>query len=254
MRGEARLISSAISSWAKIGPCMKRKARLPPDASSSTSEPRMSDGIRSGVNCTRGVEAEHDAERLDELGLGEARHADQQAVAARQQRDQGAVDDAFLAEDDGMNRAARRLDQGCRRFRPMRMIASSRLVAVCRSRSSSSPLCRRARRVMQHPGRSWRNGGHRPLADDARHGNVGPAHYRGKLGRRTPQDERRHPLFPPPATKPREDGMTPARSRRADQGRPSRPRRGACPPCICGTRPSAAISTCASPPTAPGTT
>ena len=40
-----------------------------------------------------GVEAEHGAERLDELGLGEARHADKQAVAARQKRDQSLLDD-----------------------------------------------------------------------------------------------------------------------------------------------------------------
>ena len=53
MRGLARLISSAISSWAKIGPGMKRKLCRPVPASSSTSEPRMSAGIRSGVNCTR---------------------------------------------------------------------------------------------------------------------------------------------------------------------------------------------------------
>ena len=53
VRGLARLISSAISSWAKIGPGMKRKLRLPPGLSSSTSEPRMSDGIRSGVNWMR---------------------------------------------------------------------------------------------------------------------------------------------------------------------------------------------------------
>ena len=53
VRGEARLISSAIRSWAKIGPEMKRKERLPVSSCSMTSEPRMSDGIRSGVNWMR---------------------------------------------------------------------------------------------------------------------------------------------------------------------------------------------------------
>ena len=53
MRGLARLISSAISSWQKIGPSMKRNARVPSAPVSSTSAPRMSAGIRSGVNCTR---------------------------------------------------------------------------------------------------------------------------------------------------------------------------------------------------------
>jgi hypothetical protein len=38
----------------------------------------MSAGIRSGVNWMRAGEPEHRAERLDELGLGEARHADEQ--------------------------------------------------------------------------------------------------------------------------------------------------------------------------------
>ena len=47
----------------------------------------MSEGIRSGVNwMRRGVEAEHDAHGLDQLGLGEAGHADQQRVAAGQDR------------------------------------------------------------------------------------------------------------------------------------------------------------------------
>src|SRR3954466_1374455 len=53
VRGLARLISSAIRSWPKIGPGMKRKARLPPTPSSRTSLPRMSEGIRSGVNWMR---------------------------------------------------------------------------------------------------------------------------------------------------------------------------------------------------------
>ena len=51
--GLARLISSAIRSWAKIGPLTKRKLRRPPALSSSTSEPMMSEGMRSGVNWMR---------------------------------------------------------------------------------------------------------------------------------------------------------------------------------------------------------
>jgi hypothetical protein len=46
------------------------------------------------------VEAEHDAQCLDQLGLGKARHADEQRMAAGQKRHQCALDDAFLAEDD----------------------------------------------------------------------------------------------------------------------------------------------------------
>ena len=47
-----------------------------------------------------GVEPEHLAERLDEQRLGEARHADQQRMAAGEQRDERALDDDILAEDD----------------------------------------------------------------------------------------------------------------------------------------------------------
>ena len=39
-------------------------------------------------------------ERLDQPGLGQARHADQQRVAAGQQRDQGLLDHLALAEND----------------------------------------------------------------------------------------------------------------------------------------------------------
>src|SRR6476646_4129362 len=51
--GLARLISSAISSWVNIGPLTKRKPRRPDASSSRTSEPTMSDGIKSGVNWMR---------------------------------------------------------------------------------------------------------------------------------------------------------------------------------------------------------
>ena len=52
--GEVRLISSASKILEKIGPLTKRKLRLPVAASSSKiSVPVMSEGIRSGVNCTR---------------------------------------------------------------------------------------------------------------------------------------------------------------------------------------------------------
>src|ERR1700746_2064263 len=53
VRGLARLISSAINRCAKTGPERKRKLRLPAWLSSSTSVPRMSDGIKSGVNWMR---------------------------------------------------------------------------------------------------------------------------------------------------------------------------------------------------------
>ena len=61
----------------------------------------MSAGIRSGVNCTRlGVEAEHRAQGLDQLGLAEAGDADQQRVPAGQQGDERVLHHFLLAEDD----------------------------------------------------------------------------------------------------------------------------------------------------------
>ena len=50
--GVARLISSARTRLAKIGPGWKRKTREPP-SSMRMLVPVMSAGIRSGVNCTR---------------------------------------------------------------------------------------------------------------------------------------------------------------------------------------------------------
>ena len=65
----------------------------------------MSAGIRSGVNCTRLVaKPEHDAQRLDQPALAEAGHADQQRVAAGQQRDQRLIDHLVLAEDHPSDR------------------------------------------------------------------------------------------------------------------------------------------------------
>ena len=109
--GLARLISSAISSWAKIGPLTKRKLRRPPALSSSTSEPMMSEGIRSGVNWMRLASSPRiRAQRLHQQGLGEARHADQQGMAAAEERDQGVLDHLLLAEDDGACRLVHALD------------------------------------------------------------------------------------------------------------------------------------------------
>ena len=50
VRGVARLISSASSRWAKIGPRSKRRDLAPTSFVSITMLPRMSAGIRSGVN------------------------------------------------------------------------------------------------------------------------------------------------------------------------------------------------------------
>ena len=53
----------------------------------------MSAGIRSGVNWMRFQSSPSTMpERLDQPGLGETRHADQQAMAAGQQRHQRLLD------------------------------------------------------------------------------------------------------------------------------------------------------------------
>ena len=67
-----------------------------------------------------GIEPEDAAQGLDELGLGEARHADEQAVAARQERDEAEVDDVLLAEDHRVDRLAGLSDRLKRRFRAAR--------------------------------------------------------------------------------------------------------------------------------------
>ena len=50
------------------------------------------------------LEAEHDAERLDQARLGQAGNADQQRVTPGQQRDKTLIDNVLLAEDDIANR------------------------------------------------------------------------------------------------------------------------------------------------------
>ena len=66
------------------------------------------------------VEAEHDAQRLDQPRLGEAGHADQQRMAAGQQRDQGLIDHLALAEDDVADLLAHSAEPLAERFRSRR--------------------------------------------------------------------------------------------------------------------------------------
>ena len=108
VRGLARLISSAISSWAKIGPLMKRKA---PAARRRLLQHLGAEDV-GGHQVRRELdaadfEAQHRAQRVDELRLGEAGHADHEAVAAGQDGDQRVLDDLGLAEHDLADRLAR---------------------------------------------------------------------------------------------------------------------------------------------------
>ena len=105
----------------KIGPLTKRKLRAPlPGAVLQHLRADDVGGHQVGRELDAlGVEAEDLAERLDQQRLGEARHADQQRVAAGQNGDERALDHLVLAEDDGGGRLvdalhalAGRLDAG----------------------------------------------------------------------------------------------------------------------------------------------
>ena len=62
--------------------------------------PVMSEGIRSGVNWMRlKRDVENLADRADHERLGQAGHADQQAMAAREDGGQDLLDDFGLADD-----------------------------------------------------------------------------------------------------------------------------------------------------------
>ena len=99
------MISSAISSCAKTGPEMKRKLALAARRlfQHLGAENVGRHQVGRELDAPR-VEPERDAHGLDQLGLGEARHADQQRMAAGQHRDQRAVDHPLLAEDDRADR------------------------------------------------------------------------------------------------------------------------------------------------------
>ncbi len=84
MRGEARLISSAMRSWVKIGPLRKRKLRWPE--------------VGRELDALVG-EAEGSAHRFDQAGLGKARCPDQQRMAAGEHRRERQLDHLLLPED-----------------------------------------------------------------------------------------------------------------------------------------------------------
>ena len=95
--GEARLISSAITTLANTGPGRNSNSvvcRLKIDM------PVMSTGIRSGVNCTRLTEQSIERrQRLGQRRLPDARHVLDEQVALGEQRDQRDAHDLGLADD-----------------------------------------------------------------------------------------------------------------------------------------------------------
>ena len=89
--------------------------------------PTMSEGTRSGVNCSAGERAGHGAgERLDGQRLGHAGHALEQAVPAGQQADHHALDQALLTDDDPLDLEHHPFER--RRRRPPGSTAAARWV------------------------------------------------------------------------------------------------------------------------------
>ena len=94
--GGVRLISSASSSWVKIGPLVSMKLLV---WKLNRLVPRTSPGIRSGVNWMRPNCSDRPAAKaLREQRLGGAGHALEQDVAADEQARQHQVDDLVLAD------------------------------------------------------------------------------------------------------------------------------------------------------------
>ena len=117
MRGLARLISSAISKLGEDGTRQEAERAL---AHVAFLEHFRADDV-GGHQVGREldalpVEAEHDAQRLDQPRLGETRHADEQTMAAGEQRDQHLVDHIVLAEDDAADPFAHFGEEGGRGF------------------------------------------------------------------------------------------------------------------------------------------
>ena len=99
--GGVRLISSASTMLAKIGPgvntrCRRPVVRIVLDDVGARDVARHQ--VRRELDA-RELEIEHLRDGVDQQRLGEARHADDQAVAAGEQRQQHELDHVLLADD-----------------------------------------------------------------------------------------------------------------------------------------------------------
>ena len=103
--GGVRLISSASSTLAKIGPCTKVQVRWPETGSSSMmSVPVMSVGIRSGVNWMRlNIRPKHLGHGSHQQRFRRAGQAGDQAVAADEQADADLFHHFILADDNALD-------------------------------------------------------------------------------------------------------------------------------------------------------
>ena len=131
MRGLARLISSAISKLAE------HRAGHEAEAAAAfrfvqhlAADDVGGHQVGSELHAL-GRQPEHDAQRLDQPALAQAGHADQQHVAAGEQRDQRLIHHLLLAEDHAADRRAHPADARAERFHLRENGASdrSRLVA-----------------------------------------------------------------------------------------------------------------------------
>ena len=101
MRGLARLISSAMQELREDRPLHEAEAALVVGALVEDLRAEDVGGHQVGRELDAvGAQPEHRAHGVDELGLGEARHADEEAVAAGKHRGQRPLDDRLLPEDD----------------------------------------------------------------------------------------------------------------------------------------------------------
>ena len=110
--GVARLISSASTMFAKIGPLLELERLARRRASSSmTVVPMMSAGIRSGVNWMReNSRPSASASVRTSIVLPRPGHAFEQRVPAGEQAGEHAVDDLAVADDDLADLLAQRAD------------------------------------------------------------------------------------------------------------------------------------------------
>ena len=107
--GVARLISSARQICVKIGPRWNSNTRLPSGVSMTMLVPRMSAGIRSGVNWMREKSrSSASASVRTSSVLPRPGHPFEQAMPADEQAGQHAVDDLVVADDHPPNCRARR--------------------------------------------------------------------------------------------------------------------------------------------------
>ena len=113
--GAARLISSASSRLVKIGPLLTRNSLV---RWSRISEPEDVRGQQVDGELDAGEgEVDRLGQARDEQRLGQPRHALEQQVAAGEQRDQDALDDDVLPDDDGADPRADAVEESDDRIR-----------------------------------------------------------------------------------------------------------------------------------------